>query len=233
MASLSLLLRALRAALLRDASALSDAPTLDALCARLARVPPSELGYRYARAPRGLPPGVIRSATVASAPWGCVSLFELGAGARMPAHGHPGVVLSAVLCGALRVTAWSPADAGAAAGARRWDDYAGAWECTRNEVARAGSVIVTGAGGRHCVHALRQEGGDPAVLLDILAPPYASDVGVYCAVDAGGGDIFDAAVGSRAALRGAGEAAAAAAAGGGAGSHHSLRYGGAALAMPP
>ena len=199
-------LAGLQRSLLADApSALFDPASLDHLVAALAGAPAAALGY--ASAPR-VAARAIRCTDLAATPSGAVtvSLFELGAGARMAAHGHPGAVLTRVLCGTVRVAAWTR-EGGAVGGAA--SSFSGTWRLSRNMLACAGDVMLTGvaaAGGAHAVHAVRQEGAEAAVMLDVLLPGYGADgAHIYASpqpLDGEVADCFAAAEGSRWALRG-------------------------------
>ena len=161
----------------------------------LSAVPAAGLGYV---APPVVPASSIRCIDLSATRWGTLSLFELGRGARIAPHDHPGVVLTRVLVGTVRVAAWTR-EAGDCSHDRC--GFEGAWRLSRNVLANSGDVLVTNAaGGEHSVHAVRQEGAEPAVMLDVLLPGYQNDDGIYCLpkpLDNGETDLFSSKVGSR------------------------------------
>lgn len=121
-----------------------------------------------------------------------VALFELGPGAHLPLHNHPGMaVFSKLLWGKLQAVTFSrsaqglsarcdrniliDADAGGAITPALAGDEAAAGYSS-GEDAGAGGVLAT-LPERGNIHTFRNVGAAPCVVLDILLPPYSPSGG--------------------------------------------------------
>ena len=150
-----------------DAGLSLELMELQRLAATVSR---QSLGYPYANSP--IKANAVYSREIGETREVSVTCFELGLGARIPQHNHPGMtVLSAVIMGAVQETAWhvGNSDRNSNADGRHA-------ECTRCEVHRAGDAFFTlphvEDGNIHEFVGLDPDG---TVILDWISPPYDHD----------------------------------------------------------
>lgn len=159
---------ALRGVLSIAASADAQA-RVDEIASLLAGITPAGLGYG-ARELQALPPSSLSPRSIVFTPHCDIAVFEIGRGAAMTLHDHPGAVVSHVLSGSAQVVCFALSEEnvdddlnslGAIVSAR----FAG------SALIGAGESWVTHSTGNN-IHAFRALEEPGSAILDVVLPPY-------------------------------------------------------------